>query len=188
MLWWRRVVCMHIGQTHCCTASWKVEEGIRTMSLWHLVQHRQKLDGMSWLKKRGKTKRGDMRVIMWQMLTSKHIWERLFKKKPWCGITCLLHWVNNSSITSARPQQHHINTMATLNRSGSVESCWGKRNWRKQIREVAMLCRGHTEGGLKGWMVASLWTTDQWPWVVDGCFPTAWVEEWLMRKSEGVLT
>ncbi len=45
-------VCVCIGQSHRCTASWKVEEGIRTMSLRHLVQHRQELDSMSWLEER----------------------------------------------------------------------------------------------------------------------------------------
>lgn len=56
------LVCarLRFGQTHCCTASWKVEEGVRTMSLRHLVQHWQKLDSMPWLqKKRQRKKRTD---------------------------------------------------------------------------------------------------------------------------------
>lgn len=33
-----------------------------------------------------------------------------------------------------------------------------------------LLDRGSTETGLMGWMMVLLWTTDQWPGVVDcGC-------------------
>ena len=50
-----------IGQSHRCTASWEVEEGIRTVSLRHLVQHRQQLDRVSWLQERGEERRGEER-------------------------------------------------------------------------------------------------------------------------------
>ena len=50
------------GRSHRCTASWEVEEGIRTVSLRHLVQHRQELDCMSWLEeKRREERRGEER-------------------------------------------------------------------------------------------------------------------------------
>ena len=52
-----RCVCV----SHRCTASWKVEESIRTMSLRHLVQHRQELDSMSRLERRGEERRGEER-------------------------------------------------------------------------------------------------------------------------------
>lgn len=55
-------VCLYIVESHRCTASWKVKEGIRTVSLRHLVQHRQELDGMSRLvEKRRDERRGEER-------------------------------------------------------------------------------------------------------------------------------
>lgn len=49
--------CRYWVRSHRCAASWEVEEGIRTVSLRHLVQHRQKLDSMSWLEERKRKKK-----------------------------------------------------------------------------------------------------------------------------------
>lgn len=55
-------MCLCIDQTHRCTAPRKVEEGVRTVSLRHLVQHRQELDSMSWL--RGEKIQSDFVVLI----------------------------------------------------------------------------------------------------------------------------
>lgn len=75
--------------------------------------------------------------------------------------------------------------MATLNRSVSGEGCWGSRNWKRQGNRGEV---DEVEIGLKGWMMALLWTTDQWLGVVDGGCAGALAEGRLTRRDEGVLT
>lgn len=162
---------------------------------------------MSWLeerkrkKKRREERRGESDHYVTDAGNQRHRgrdpWKKK-KKKTRRDITSLPHWINNSSITSALPRQHCINTMATFNRSVSGELLgeeklekmgekWG-RGWGRWGGDGRTEAAAEGERGTRGRMMATLWTTDQWPGIVDGGCPGAWVEGRLTRSDEGLLT
>lgn len=136
----RLIMCAHVGiGSHRCAASWEVEEGIRTVSLRHLVQHRQKLNSMSWLeerkrkKKRREERRGESDHYVTDAGNQRHRgrdpWK---KKKKKHGVTS--HLYHTGSITLQSPLPSLDNTASIPWQpliDLSLESCWGKRNWKR---------------------------------------------------------
>lgn len=101
---WKRV------KTYCCTATRKVEEGIWTVSLGHLIQHWQHFDGMLWLHRWQRIKQSNNKMVKTFSMT---IWTAVNMLSPHSFFLQLVNY--NTS-----PKQ--ISAMAL----------WGKLKWQCQ--------------------------------------------------------